>query len=274
MRRLFLLILTVLLGMPATSAAGQGVPEPAFGTWYRTLQTEKGVIVFVHGGAFMSGDDSIQNIHPAILAMRDRGWSVFSVRYTVVPAVTMEQQVLQVLAAVRSVRRSRPLSSIVLAGHSAGATLATRAALLSPANVQGVINIAGITDFGAWATKPRDVAFGFSSGYVANIALGCQTSGRISEATNCSRTVLARASAVTGVRPDAPFLYMAYGGKDQVVPAAQGYALLRAYSRAGVGKRAWLDVSSVSDHAVRGANRGFIEAFLTLCASKGFSSET
>lgn len=269
MRRLFLVILTVLTGIPATSASGYAAPATEFGTWYRTTQPEKGVIVFVHGGAFMSGDDSLQNIHPAVIAMRDRGWSVFSVRYGVVPTLTMEQQVLQVVAAVRSVRRTHPFSSIVLAGHSAGATLATRAALRVPNEVQGVIDIAGITDFGTWATKPRDVAFGFSSGYVANIALGCKTSGRIDETTSCSRRVLTSASAVAGVRSDAPLLYMAYGGHDQVVPATQGYALLAAYTRAGVSERAWLDVSYDSDHAVSRVNRGFVESFLTLCASKG-----
>lgn len=272
MRRLFLVILTVLTGIPATSASGYAAPATEFGTWYQTAKAEKGVIVFVHGGAFMSGDDSLQNIHPAIIAMRDRGWSVFSVRYGVVPTLTMEQQVLQVIAAVWSVRRSRPFSSIVLAGHSAGATLATRAALRVPHAVQGVINIAGITDFSTWATKPRDVAFGFSSGYIANTALGCRTSGRIGETTSCSRKVLSSASAVAGVKSDAPFLYMAYGGRDQVVPVEQGYALLAAYKRAGVKERVWLDVSSESDHAVRGVNRGYVEAFLALCASQGSRS--
>lgn len=269
-RRLLLLLLTALTLIPAALTCPALAQQNEAGTWYRARVAERGVIVFVHGGAFMSGDDSVQNVHPAILAMRDKGWSVFSVRYDFAPQATLDQQVLQVISAVRAVRKAAPLSSIVLAGHSAGATLATRAALQISREVQGVIDIAGITDFLTWATQPRDVAFGFSSGYIANTVLGCTSSGFIGEATRCSRSTLSRASATAHVGPGAPLLYMAYGGRDNVVPAAQGRALVAAYSRAGVGDRAWLDVSAESDHAVRGASRGYMEAFLTLCAAKRF----
>jgi acetyl esterase/lipase len=276
MRRLTLLLTTVLLLCTTTAAAHgwAGLSQSVVGSWYRTRGVERGVIVFVHGGAFMSGDDSVSNIHPALLAMRGKGWSVFSVRYEFVPTVTMEQQVLQVIQAVRNVRKEKPHTPIVLAGHSAGATLATRAALAIPGEIQGVIDIAGITDFATWTTQPRDVAFGFSSGYIANTALGCGTGGAIGESTRCSRRTLSLASATERVRPDAPLLYMAYGGRDQVVPSEQGRSLLAAYKAAGIQRRAWLDVSADSDHAVQGANRAYIEAFLTLCASLGLNAES
>lgn len=96
--------------------------------------TRRGTIVFVHGGGFTIGDrtDLLIGAHGAIVHQRARGWDVVTVGY-LVRAGSYPQPYHDVALAVSWVREhgatiGLDTSTVVLAGHSAGGSLAAMVA--------------------------------------------------------------------------------------------------------------------------------------------------
>ncbi|MDG2003812.1 MAG: alpha/beta hydrolase [Novosphingobium sp.] len=115
------------------------------------------LLFFVHGGAWRTGDKSLDTGYWKQIWFPQRGFALASANYRLVPDATVEQQAedtANALAAVLGKARDLGIDtqSVLLAGHSAGAHLVTllgtdeswlRAAGLSFANITGVIGIDG-----------------------------------------------------------------------------------------------------------------------------------
>ncbi|HVS12292.1 MAG TPA: alpha/beta hydrolase [Thermoanaerobaculia bacterium] len=135
-------------------------------------------LVFVHGGSFERGDKDLEiggldiygNIGRYYSA---RGFGVALIDYRLQPEVDWLDQVDDVAAAlawtVRAVPELGGSGRVFLAGHSAGAWLATRVALdervlgrhgLEPGDIAGVISVSGsgfdLTDRRTWEMYPRE----------------------------------------------------------------------------------------------------------------------
>lgn len=111
------------------------------------------VMVYVHGGGWTGGDPQRQ-ARDLYHALALDGWATMAIRYPFTPHVSVEQQVGAVLAAVRWARTDLAdhgidVTHVVVAGGSAGAHLATMAALQSdaePHTVAACVGLYGVYD--------------------------------------------------------------------------------------------------------------------------------
>lgn len=152
------------------SAAGQALP----------------LVVWIHGGAFVSGRKEDVAAYAKILAAR--GFAVVSLDYTLAPDATYPTQLRELNEALAHLLREAPrlgfvAQRVMLAGDSAGAQLAAQLAAVStapayaqavgiepalpPAALRGVLLFCGVYDFGmlnyegAIGPLLRAVAWGF-----------------------------------------------------------------------------------------------------------------
>ena len=104
------------------------------------------LLVFVHGGYWqaLSASESMY-LAPAALAA---GWSFAAVEYTIAPEGHIAAMVDEVTAALEAIAAVTDPSSVVLAGHSAGAHLAAMVALVQqpPLRVGRVVLLSGVFD--------------------------------------------------------------------------------------------------------------------------------
>jgi len=104
------------------------------------------LLVFIHGGYWqaLSAADSLY-LAPGALAA---GWSYAAVEYTIAPVGSLEQMVAECAAALGELAARGPWSSVVLAGHSAGAHLAAMASIATTSTlpVDRVVLISGVFD--------------------------------------------------------------------------------------------------------------------------------
>jgi arylformamidase len=135
--------------------ARSNVARAAFGDRVETLpggsllvraHDDGPLLVFIHGGYWqaLSAADSLYLAPGALSA----GWSYAAVEYTIAPAGSLEQMVAECAAALGELAARGPWSSVVLAGHSAGAHLAAMSSIaaLSPLRVDRVVLISGVFD--------------------------------------------------------------------------------------------------------------------------------
>ncbi|MBS1836995.1 MAG: alpha/beta hydrolase [Actinobacteria bacterium] len=227
----------------------------------------RGSIVFVHGGGFTGGDKSQREaMDGPILAARSRGWDVVSVNYRLnrngaAPWPAAIDDVEAAIGFVRTEGQRLGLATtrIVVAGHSAGGTLATLAgvawntgdhAYASVARVDGWVDISGATDF----TIP------------ATLSLG------VTWAWSWDRAILTRMSPVTFLDSGDPPGYIIHGDADAIVTPAHAEALARIAQQRGARVQfdlvdAWSDLtwmpSWVRNHLpVGGANASALDSFL------------
>lgn len=110
----------------------------------------KGTVVFVHGGAFVFGDKfPVEHVGP-LLRQTHRGYSVVSINYRLTrgaiaqfPAASQDVAAALTWVKANGARFGLNTSKLVVAGHSAGGTLAAVAGLTS--NNGGAV----------WAGTPR-----------------------------------------------------------------------------------------------------------------------
>ncbi|OAK95939.1 alpha/beta-hydrolase [Phaeosphaeriaceae sp. SRC1lsM3a] len=98
--------------------------------YWRTDNAKAPLVIFIHGGSWRSGTylDSVGALK--VRHLIDKGYAFASVNYTLVPIVTVEEQVKEVADAVGyMLRNGMQLGSdperVVLMGHSSGAHVAT-----------------------------------------------------------------------------------------------------------------------------------------------------
>lgn len=190
-------------------------------------RTELPVVVYVHGGGWTGGDPQRQG-RDMYHALALDGWATLAIRYPFTPDVSVPEQIDAVGDAVAWARSHGPEHGIdptmvVLAGGSAGAHLATMAALTptdDSRRVAGVIGLYGVYDMANrngrrahWGMIRRDV-----------MGVG------VSEAPDRYDAV----SPLVRISDDSPPMLIVHGTRDTLVPigeAEQFVAALRAAGR-------------------------------------------
>jgi acetyl esterase/lipase len=212
-------------GTPAMSDVRYG-PDPRHRLdVYRSTGTARGVIVTVHGGGFSAGDrrDLAEYFGP-ILDQRSRGFAVVNVAYRTGVAGAFPASVDDVAAAVRWVHDHGPdaglnTSTVLVAGHSAGATIAGLVAARDGSDVDGWVGFAGVYDFSDRDRRVVDLAANWSLGPVPD----------------------PRASLVHAIDAFDPPGFVTHAVDDPIVPHGQLERLVRAATTRGPRDRLTVD---------------------------------
>lgn len=184
------------------------------------------VMVYVHGGGWTGGDPQRQ-ARDMYHALALDGWATLAIRYPLAPDASVEEQIGAVRDAVVWARTSGARhgiepSTVVLAGGSAGAHLATMAALTasdSDTRVAGVVGLYGIYDMANrsgrrahWDMIRRDV-MGVS----------------VVEAPERYDAV----SPLVRIFADTPPMLIVHGTRDTLVPVGEALQFVDALREAG-----------------------------------------
>jgi acetyl esterase/lipase len=225
------------------------------------------VVLFVHGGAWVAGLP--EAVDRAVLSLVGDGYAVASVGYSL--AVPVRTQVVQLRSAVSWVRDNASLlgvdpSRLVVAGHSAGAHLASMVALTwnDPLWVSGdadadppaaVLAIAPPLDL----TYPRynPSLLGVTVQSLVALANGCQRDV-------CDIELLKDISPLYHADPDDPPMYLLVGGEDDLAPPMFADDVAKAYSTIeGYTTKVWVDLVEHADHSPSdGVNYPYLLEFL------------
>lgn len=154
----------------ATRRVSYGSGPLQFGELWvpRDAQTKRAVIVFIHGGCWMSAY-TLDHAAYAASALADAGYVVWVPEYRRIgdegggwPGTF--DDVGSALDFVRTLARTEPsidTARVIVAGHSAGGQLALWAATrvrdasnTAPLRVKGVVSLAGITDLATYGSEP------------------------------------------------------------------------------------------------------------------------
>jgi acetyl esterase/lipase len=182
------------------------------------------VIVFVHGGAFVSGTRHVgffvDTLLPALVA---RGFAVAAIEYRLAPQYPWPAQIEDVKCAVRFLRGTGPelgldTTRIGAWGESAGGHLAAMLATPSgfeagpyldrSSRVQAVLDVNGPAALDASDWPASSVEW-------------------LHEVFGSDPERLRAASPVTYVAQDAPPFLLVHGDRDEIVPYTQSLALAR-----------------------------------------------
>ena len=191
----------------------------------------QGVIIFIHGGSWSSGDKSDEALRCRLLA--SLGYVTASVNYTLWSEDTRyEYRVTDVLDEIDAAilktaeflaERGITVGKVALAGYSAGGHLALLYSYAggesAPFDVAFVSSMAGPTDVSesVWG---RDMVKRVGTRLTGvDITDGMLDSGEAEE-------LLAIVSPISYVTPDSPPTLLMHGGKDKTVPVANAESLL------------------------------------------------
>lgn len=203
---------------------------------YLPAVSARGVIVWVHGGAWRAGSRASVDL----AAMTARGWAVASVDYRLSPVARFPAQVHDIKAAVRYLRahaaqHGLPASPIVVAGSSAGGHLAALVGvsngqeqlegkvggdLATSSDVQGIVSLYGASNL--TTILAQSTPHGLS---VRVPALDLLLGAHPDKASELARL----ASPVFHVGLSDPPLYMLHGDQDNQMPINQSHELEAAY---------------------------------------------
>ena len=190
------------------------------------------LLVFVHGGGWISGDKSMYHAEAEQFARA--GISCACIGYRLAPLYPYPAAVSDVLAFTGYARSHAAElgidpQKIVSMGNSAGGHLACMAGLLETdpsthgpiEQVNGVVSVCAITDMCEPAESQNPIAFSFLEQFMGCSHMACPE-------------LWAAASPVSHVsRNDAPFLIF-HGTDDEIVPFQQGERLATKLREAGV----------------------------------------
>lgn len=230
-----------------------------------------GVIVWVHGGAWISGSRDFSEIPFYVAAMLEQGWTIASVEYPSALHASPWQMTQSVQKAVTYIRSNAATlgvdaRTVVLGGHSAGGWLAAMAAYNGELRdaVDAVIAFAAPLDL-VQLSRNIEPLYGFTLASLTNVLLDCAPLEPTSSDA-CGRALLARWSVNNTVRRGAPSVYLGYGDLDKVVPASGSTSVVRKFEQTLGVNRVWVDVAEGSGHAVEGTNVRYLAMFLALVA--------
>lgn len=187
---------------------------------YRPIEVESPLplVIHVHGGGWQGGNPR-QSGQVIIQHLARSGWAVAAIEYPLSPAATFPDHLFGVDAAIEwAAARSDITGPIVLMGASAGAHLASVAALTRP-GIDGFIGSYGIYDFfnrhqtrHDWPLIPRVVM----------------------KTTSAESPELYRqASPLDLVHDDSPPFLLIHGTFDSLVPPAEAHHLARELTAVG-----------------------------------------
>lgn len=112
------------------------------------------IIVYIHGGAFMSGNASVSRGYISCLA-KHSGCRVYSLDYSLSPEVKYPVAFEECVEAVTSIISDNPDSKISLIGDSAGANLSLATALKLKSQISSVILNSPVIDFSDTMDRSR-----------------------------------------------------------------------------------------------------------------------
>lgn len=194
---------------------------------YDLIRPETGVlplVVFIHGGGWISGDKTMYRDEAVWLA--ERGYACACISYRLAPLHPYPAAVEDVQAFVRHARATAEdlqidPSRIASFGNSAGGHLASMLGVLLAERVNAVVDISGIADL----SDPTDAHLPIAMAFLEQF-MGCPFAG--------NEALWGEASPIKHVDEHAcPFLIM-HGDADDVVPFAQSEAFSAALAKAGV----------------------------------------
>lgn len=216
------------------------LPEQRADLHKATRGGNRGVIVLVHGGGFTAGArDEVVAASGLVMRQTHRGFAVMAVSYRLTAAGTntFPAAVRDVDTAVNWVRqhgRSHGLNphTVIVAGHSAGGTLASligvgsnsnpAGALGRTAKVDGWVSYAGIMDLSAPQTRH------FGEAWLGQTA---------------PPAWLNAASPVNHLDRNDPPGYVVHGNDDFIVPVSQAHLMLGRASQLGIAGRLFYDIT-------------------------------
>ena len=184
------------------------------------------VLVYVHGGGWTGGDPQRQ-ARDLYHALALDGWVTLAIRYPFTPDVTVTEQIAVVRSAVAWARTHGPgrgiaPTTVILAGGSAGAHLATMAALtpeVDAERVDAVVAIYGVYDMANrnqqrahWGMIRRDVML-----------------ASVDEAPERYDAV----SPLVQISHDTPPMLIVHGTRDTLVPIGEAEQFVDALRAAG-----------------------------------------
>ena len=187
------------------------------------------VVVYVHGGGWVSGDHRDIPLEFGLTELVEQGWAVGSVGYRAASAstgITVVDQVVDVTSAFRWVRDEGSTyglgGPVVGVGHSAGAHLMAQVAATADAAARpdAVVLVSGIYDFEA------DVRSSPLLAQVIPVALGCGPATCTVDATR------AEPARVAGLGD--PSVQLVHGSDDPIAPLATATRYRRGLDDAGV----------------------------------------
>jgi len=183
-------------------------------------------VIIVHGGAWVSGDRRA-NVHPLFQPLQDAGFAWFSISYRLATDIAQfGAGIVDVEEAVRYVKQHAAEYNIdpdriALVGESAGAQLASMAALAPGTGVKAVVAFYSPSDLASLAQ---------TSTYVPESIRG-QVKGTPWEALLLEG--LKQLSPINHVRKDMPPFLLIHGTSDSVVPYDQSTQMCSAVQAAG-----------------------------------------
>jgi|RhiMethySRZTD1v2_1073278.scaffolds.fasta_scaffold142923_2 acetyl esterase/lipase len=196
--------------------------------------TPRPALLYVHGGAWVIGDKEMQGLM-TVHELAAAGWVCFSMNYRLSPRATYPDQLDDVKAAIAWIRAhgaeyGADPSFLVLAGGSAGAHLASLAALTlagDPATrVAGCVAYYGVYDLSEDGDSPTA---DFRRQFLERMVF--------KRRHRDDPAPFVAASPIAQITPDAPPFFVLHGERDTMVPVDQArrfVARLREVSRAPV----------------------------------------
>lgn len=197
----------------------------------------RGLIVYLHGGGFTGGHRGLLGEHAGpLLRQLDRGFAILNVEYRKDPFPAAVHDVDAALAFARS-EAGRALgidtSTVVVAGHSAGATIAAVHALGSNRTARGPLGELGSVDGWIAISGPLELDATFPG--VGN-ARGAWRAGTAVEA-----------SPAALLDPEDPPGLVIHGDRDPIVPARHATDFRDRAARLGFAGLSTEIVSSAPD---------------------------
>lgn len=207
---------------------------------HRARPSGRPVLVYVHGGGWVLGMRVFQGL-PLMRHLAARGWVCFSVDYRVSPRATFPDHLVDVKRALAWVREHAEEYGgdpdfVVLCGNSAGAHLASLAALTEndpryqpgfehvDTAVRGCIGLYGVYDF---ADRHGHWPYGREFGFLLRMAIM-----KVSRAKYPDR--YREASPIERVHASAPPFLVVHGDRDSIAPPAESRRFAEALRAQGV----------------------------------------
>ena len=209
-----------------------GRPELAFDFTRPATAAAPPLLVFIHGGGWISGDLTMY-ADEAVWAA-ENGLASACISYRLAPLHTFPAAVADVQSFLRHAESSSgelgvDPTRVVVVGNSAGGYLAAMAGLCptdfgtggTAIRPSAVVSLSGISDLRDPDMAAEPIAMTFVEQFMG---------GTLADMTDA----YAQASPVAHVGPDSPPFLVVHGDDDEIVPVAQSRQLVAALKGAGV----------------------------------------
>ena len=225
-----------------------------------------GAVLFIHGGGWMSGDKSEEDIRCRIVA--NGGYVAATLNYTLLTDETEDFYTIDLvmdeidLAIERLVEVSAEqgidIQSVALSGYSAGGHIALLYAYTraedAPLDVAFVSSMAG----------PADISYevwGGSAAVIGSWLSGEEVTAEMAESGEADE-ILSLISPVANITPDSPPTMLIQGARDNVVPPRNAESLVAHLQERGVDYDSL--ILSNSDHSLLQNPLGHLSYYLLL----------